>query len=458
MMSHPLRYLCVCSGISAPTVAWQPLGWEPVAFAEIEPFPCAVLAHHYPRTPNLGDITKYADWNFSGPINLLAGGTPCQAFSVAGKRGGLEDARGNLALTFCEIADRHGPDWILWENVPGVLSDKGNAFGCFLGRLCGADHSIAPDGGKWTSAGVVSGPSRTVAWRVLDAQYFGLAQRRRRVFVLAVPGARNWRCAAALFPVGDGLRWHPPARGEAREGVAPTISARTKGGGGLGPAFDCDGGLVTSHDPACTLTAREYKGPLPEADLSTVVCGPLTASPFADNASQETKLVPTAFRHFTGPADTGAPQVDMAPTLRGSDTSGLAIAFDTTQITSPGNVSSPRPGEPCHPLAAGAHPPAVAFQECQSGVREYASAGAQRARGPGHDPVGTRLRSAAGVRRLLPVECARLQGFPDDYLDIIFRGRPAADGNKYKALGNSMAVPVIRWIGQRIEFVRRNYA
>ncbi|WP_210015067.1 DNA cytosine methyltransferase, partial [Pseudomonas palmensis] len=193
----PITYGSVCSGIEAATVAWHPLGWKASWYAEIEPFPSAVLAHHYPDTPNHGDMTRLAAMVLSGTIpapDALVGGTPCQAFSVAGMREGLADPRGALTIKYVELLDaidhvrtlRGEPEAAcLWENVPGVLSDKGNAFGCFLGALVGESEELQPPGGKWKDSGCVYGPTRTVAWRVLDAQYFGLAQRRRRVFVVA---------------------------------------------------------------------------------------------------------------------------------------------------------------------------------------------------------------------------------------------------------------------------------
>lgn len=192
-----MRFGSVCSGIEAASVAWHPLGWQAAWLSEIEPFPSAVLKHHYPDVPNLGDMTLLPDRIASGEVeapDLFCGGTPCQAFSVAGLRKSLDDARGNLSLVFCEIANAIDnrrqdaglvPGIIFWENVPGVLSTKDNAFGCFLGALAGEDEALVPSGGKWTNAGVVVGPQRTVAWRVLDAQYFGVAQRRKRVFVVA---------------------------------------------------------------------------------------------------------------------------------------------------------------------------------------------------------------------------------------------------------------------------------
>ncbi|MFZ9894804.1 MAG: DNA cytosine methyltransferase, partial [Burkholderiaceae bacterium] len=191
----------VCSGIEAASVAWHPLGWRSAWFSEIEPFPCSLLAHRFPDVPNHGDMTTLPELIRSGKVeapDVFCGGTPCQAFSVAGQRKSLADARGNLSLTFCEIANaiddiRHdrgeNPCIVFWENVPGVLNTKDNAFGCFLAELAGEDEPLQPAGKKWTDAGCVSGPKRTIAWRVLDAQYFGLAQRRRRVFVVA--SARN---------------------------------------------------------------------------------------------------------------------------------------------------------------------------------------------------------------------------------------------------------------------------
>lgn len=219
-----LRYLSICSGIEAASVAWHDLGFIPVGFSEIEPFPCAVLKHRFPSVPNFGDMTQFHQWKINDPIDLLVGGTPCQAFSVAGLRKGLADPRGNLTLTFLGIVERFRPRWVVWENVPGVLSEKSGAFGSFLGGL-------AELGYGWS-------------YRVLDAQFFGVAQRRRRVFVVGHLGA--WQRAAAVLFEPESLRGDSAPSREAREGIAPTISARTKGGGGLGTDFDCDGGLVSS--------------------------------------------------------------------------------------------------------------------------------------------------------------------------------------------------------------------
>ncbi|HNI83560.1 MAG TPA: DNA cytosine methyltransferase, partial [Rhodocyclaceae bacterium] len=225
-----MRFGSVCSGIEAASVAWAPLGWKAAWLAEIEPFPCAVLAHHYPSVPNLGDMTTIAQRVLTGEVSapdVFCGGTPCQAFSVAGLRQSLDDARGNLTLKFVEIADAidhvragRGEDEciVFWENVPGVLSTKDNAFGCFLAGLAGEDGPLEPPGGKWANAGCVFGPQRTVAWRVLDAQYFGVAQRRRRVFVVA--SARDGFDPAAVLLEFEGLRRDSPPRREARQDAA----------------------------------------------------------------------------------------------------------------------------------------------------------------------------------------------------------------------------------------------
>lgn len=247
-----MKFGSVCSGIEAASVAWHPLGWQASWFAEIEPFPCAVLAHHYPDVPNLGDMTTIAKRVLTGEVeapDVLAGGTPCQAFSVAGLRESLADERGNLTLKFVELADaidfvrtRDGrpPAIVFWENVPGVLSTKDNAFGCFLAGLAGEDEPLRAPGGKWANAGAVYGPARAIAWRTLDAQYFGLAQRRRRVFVVA--SARDGFDPATVLFEWDGVRRDSAPRRDAGE-VAPTIPSRSTGGGGLGTDFDCDGGL-----------------------------------------------------------------------------------------------------------------------------------------------------------------------------------------------------------------------
>lgn len=424
-----MRYLSVCSGIEAATVAWHPLGWEPVAFSEIEPFPCALLAHHYPKTPNLGDMTKIHESEVfrDAAIDLLVGGTPCQSFSVAGLRKGMADPRGNLALHFLKLADAARPRWLVWENVPGVLSsNKGRDFGSFLGALGELGYG-------W-------------AYRVLDAQYAGLAQRRKRVFVVASAG--DWRRAAAVLFERHSLSGDPAPSREEGPGVAGALSAS------LGRRC----GVPDGGDTAGQLIAHTLRGEGFDASEDGTGRGiPLVAS---CKTAREGK----------------GPDSDMTTTL---------IPFDTN-ITSRENRANPQAGDPCHPIAAGAHPPAVAY-----GFRHRASAHDQapvleeqipslRAADDDGQSVyvdlqnmrlgredlagtlmttepsrggGSALLEQSRVRRLTPRECERLQGFPDDYTAIPYRGKPAADGPRYKALGNSMAVPAMRWIGERIEAV-----
>ena len=346
-----MKFGSVCSGIEAASVAWEPLGWKAAWLSEIEPFPSAVLKHHYPDTPNLGDMTTLPDLIRSGEVeapDLFCGGTPCQAFSVAGLRKSLDDARGNLSLTFCEIANAidyvraaegQQPCIVFWENVPGVLNTSDNAFGCFLAGLAGEELPLLPPGGKWTNAGCVFGPQRAVAWRVLDAQYFGVAQRRRRVFVVASSRA-GFDPAAVLFEF-DGVRRDTAPSREAGQSAAPTIAGCSNGGGSNGPGRDVD-----------SVESLQVK------------------------------------------------QIQWA-------SGGGKIENDTAQA-----------------------------------LRSGAEYNYQFAR------IDTQ------VRRLTPVECERLQGFPDGYTAIPWRKKPASecpDGPRYKALGNSWAVPVVRWIGERIE-------
>lgn len=466
-----MRFGSVCSGIESASVAWHPIGWKAAWLAEIEKFPAAVLAHHYPEVPNLGDMTALPARIAAGEVeapDIFCGGTPCQAFSIAGLRKSLDDARGNLSLVFCEIANAidaarsvcgRPPAVIFWENVPGVLSTKDNAFGCFLAGLAGENDPLEPPGGKWTNAGCVHGPQRTVAWRVLDAQYFGVAQRRRRVFVIA--SARKGFDPATVLFEWDGVRRDSAPSREARE-VAPTIPARSTAGGGLGTDFDCDGGTI------CVATGQA--GAEIGADMEPTL-----------NCNHE------------------APYV--ARTLLGKSNCSHAedketyVCFDTTQITSAANRSNPQPGDACHPLASGAHAPAIAFPanlpgtQCASTEELAPSMGAAnptavaapanttaravslRGREGGAtaelgDEVQNCLRASGGggdkphvlhamqVRRLTPAEAERLQGFPDGYTAIPWRGKPAdqcPDGLRYKALGNSWAIPCVSWIGERIQ-------
>lgn len=401
-------------------MAWEGLGWEACGFSEIEPFPSAVLGHHYPGVLNLGDLTQYHDWPTTLRPDLIVGGTPCQSFSVAGLRQGLADPRGNLTLVFLGLLKRERPRWVVWENVPGVLSDQSGAFGAFLGGLGELGYGFA--------------------YRVLDAQYYGVAQRRRRVFVVGYLG--DWRRAAAVLFEPESLRGDPaPGRGAGQK-PAPCLSARTKGGGGLGTDFECDGGLIPE-------TAHTLRGEGFDASEDGTGRGTPLVAAFSGRA-----------RGDDGRGYDRAPQVFENGVVGALDTmKPHCVAFDTTQVTSKANYSNPKEGDPCHPLASGAHPPAVAFNMHKSG-NEGSSMGVAQERTDclrafEKSPFAV-MHGAAAVRRLTPVECERLQGFPDGYTQVPVRGKPAADGPRYKALGNSMAVPVMRWIGERIALVEKD--
>ena len=400
-------YGSICSGIEAASVAWHPLGWQPAFFSEIDAFPRAVLSHHYPNVPLHGDFTTIREGDYAA-IDVLVGGTPCQSFSVAGLRAGLDDERGNLALEFCRLARRLGPTWVVWENVPGVLSlDGGRAFASILGGLAECGYGLA--------------------YRVLDAQFvrvdgFGRAvpQRRRRVFVVGHLG--DWRRAAAVLFERASLSGHPPPRREAGQRIAPTLSSRPTGGGGLGTDFDLDGGLV-SH----TLNAKGGAG-RSDSDSETFlpVAHALRADGFdagEDGTGRGTPIVPV-----------------QGVALRGRDEGATAeLTGDVMTALRTGGGGGDKP----HVLT----PTTLTFHARQDPDS-----------GPVTHPLDTDGSSIGilanwRIRRLMPVECERLQGFPDGYTDIPYRGKPAADGPRYKALGNSMAVNVMRWIGRRIEMV-----
>ena len=354
-----VRYLSVCSGIEAASVAWHPLGWEPVAFSEIEPFPCSVLEHRFPHVPNLGNMETFEEWDIEpGSVDVLVGGTPCQSFSIAGLRGGLKDGRGNLALTYCRIVQKLQPKWFVWENVPGVLSsNSGRDFGSIVGAMAELGYYLA--------------------YRVLDAQHFGVPQRRRRVFVVGCAG--DWRRAAAVLFESGCVSGDTAKSKKQRQDITGTIASRTSAGGGLGTDFDLSGGLqvASTGDIAHCLNA----GGMGRQDYET-----------------ETMIVNT----WGGERRPDRPE------------GGFYARVESTTKTLD---------------ASGGLNPA-----CSNGGTIV-------------------MQRTLGVRRLTPRECERLQGFPDDWTLVPHRGKPAADGPRYKAIGNSMAVPVMRWIGSRISHV-----
>lgn len=568
----------VCSGIESVSVAVHPLGWTADWFAEIEPFPSAVLAHRFPEVPNHGDMTALPAMVLRGEIEapeVLVGGTPCQAFSVAGMRQGLTDPRGALTIKFVELADAidhvrsaDGREECVawWENVPGVLSDKGNAFGCFLAALVGESEPLEPSGGRWTDAGCVYGPQRTAAWRVLDAQYFGLAQRRRRVFVVA-SARRGFDPAAVLFESEGVRRDIAPRRGEGQDvaGRAP-----------FGPAIQCGCGHVYAYElgawgcPDCegedgpgvevmagrpffgggnqsgslfqgsTLTAHSGRNDFD----SEVFCVHGTQDPDARieqahtlgrNSGQENAVLSVALRGREGGA-TAELGDEVAGCLRASsgggdkphvlvqdvptqntgldtvatlDARSSAGGFPGTDGACGGHVipatypllevgkrtgkstTDPRAGlgigddkDPMYTLQAGAQhgvcvtgdithtlkgegfdgsedgsgrgQPIVnwANEVCPTLRAGGNSTGGDRQPGTDVDTADSNVVQGSAVRRLTPRECERLQGFPDDWTQIPWRNKPAdecPDGPRYKAIGNSKAVPVVRWIARRIE-------
>lgn len=332
-----MKFLSVCSGIEAASVALNPLGFESFGFSEIEKFPCELLKHHYPKTPNFGDMTKFKEWP-NESIELLCGGTPCQSFSVAGLRKGLDDPRGNLMLTFGSIADKYRPTWLVWENVTGVLSSNGGKdFGAFLGMLAELGYGFA--------------------YRVLDAQYFGLAQRRKRVFLIGHIG--SWQRAAAVLFERESLCWNLAPSREKGKGYSQVAGTLTANGGGL-------------NRPAGNGNELDF-------------CIPQISHCLTTKSSQrydyETEtMIPVSFH------------VDAQPDQ---------MSFSNETVGT---------------LTASQH----------AGVFEK-----------------------HGVRRLMPIECERLMGFPDNYTQL----GNTKDAPRYKALGNSWAVPVVRWIGERINMV-----
>ena len=358
-------------------MAWHDLGWKPTWFSEIDKFPAAVLKYHFPQVENLGDMTKILEGNYGQEaIELLVGGTPCQSFSVAGLRKGLDDPRGNLMLTFGAIAKRMRPKWVIWENVAGILSsNKGRDFGTFLGMLAEIGYGFA--------------------YRILDAQWYGVAQRRRRVFVIGYLG--NWSYPAAVLFEPKSLRWHPAPSRTAQQETAGVATHRFA-------AF----GQYASDGIASTIKARDYKD---ATDLVTqaysiredAVASTFSATPLEVSTSVGA-LVPSVQSHH---AQTFIAQ---------------AAGVDLYNQSLTGDVHVPL-------RTAGGHgAPAVMLH--------------------------------ASVRRLTPVECERLQGFPDYYTAIPWSNKPAnacPDSLRFRALGNSMAVPVMKWIGQRIQMVENDF-
>ena len=498
-----MKYGSVCSGVEAASVAWHPLGWEPQWFSEIEKFPSAVLANHYPDVPNFGDMTKFKEWPNDRSIDLLVGGTPCQSFSVAGLRKGLDDPRGNLMLTYLAIAERYRPRWLVWENVPGVLSsNKGRDFGTFLGALGKLNYGFAS--------------------RVLDAQYFGVAQRRKRVFVVGYLG--DWRPAAAVLFERESLSGNTAPRRTPGKSIAPTVTQGPPFSGTGNERVECEAIVPVGYTSSSFGNYSEGVGTIRAAggDLGggseTLVpevagsldteCGggklthqsaknghlitvAFPAEMSGTQSASTTELSPAlAVTHTTAVAwsimpmnsgkDYKARQVDVAQPLmaggpvggnQGGDfvqsTPAVAIGIDHDYNAAVELMGPLIRGPQGSPRNAVMQSTAVALPLNTQIVTRGEALGKGTGFGLGSetDPSYT-LQAAhshavyessdSAVRRLTATECERLQGFPDNYTKIAWRGKISdycPDGPRYKAMGNSMAVPVMRWIGERINAV-----
>jgi len=379
-----VRYGTFCSGIEAPSVAWHTLGWHPQWFSEIEKFPCAVLKHHYPNVPNLGDMTKINGKDLTGTVDLVCAGTPCQSFSIAGKRAGLDDPRGNLALVFLRLVRDIQPRWFVWENVPGILSSgRGWDFGAIL-------QTVGQCGYGW-------------AYRILDAEYAGVPQRRRRVYLVGHLGD-DWRPPAAVLFERESLCGNTQARRKEAKEVAGTVGG---GSGKRGCCSDTDRNtFIPEHAPTLNANYGTKYG--------------------LDN------------QHIDGGA-------------------GLFVVFNVQTNDGGSHKRKDRPqggmyvNEAYKALAVG------------STDKTYVARVAPTLKGFGQGSGRAELSDGNGdgmisegmsVRRLTPREAERLQGLPDDWTLIPWRGKPAEkcpDSPRYRTIGNSMPVPVLRWIGQRIE-------
>jgi DNA (cytosine-5)-methyltransferase 1 len=387
--SNAMRYLSVCSGIEAATVAWHDMGWQAAAYSEIEKFPSEVLKYHYPSVPNMGDMTKYKEWEI-GTIGLLVGGTPCQSFSVAGLRKGLTDPRGNLALTYCGILDHFRPKWFIWENVPGVLSsNKGRDFGSFLGAVVELGYGFS--------------------YRVLDAQHFGVAQRRRRVFVVGHFG--DWRPSAKVLFESHSLSGNP--KKSRQKGETATTFVESSFGtfreDRIGGTTKASGGVLGGGSETLV-----YENHGTDSRIKPVEISPTVTARWGTGGNN----VPLAhaFKVRGGCEGSGKGylgQDEKAFTLSTLQDQQIAVGFNTN-----------------------ARPDEMKFLNEQSNTLTTSQ--------------NSGIFQNMAVRRLTEIECERLQGFPDNYTNI---KENCPSGARYKALGNSMAVPVMRWIGNRIQMV-----
>jgi len=444
-----MNYISLCSGIEAASEAFIPLGFRPIAFSEIEPFPCAVLKHRYPDVPNHGDLSKY-DWGgYRGKANMVCAGFPCQAFSIAGLRNSLEDSRGNLSIIGIKAILAIRPEWVLLEQVPGVLSAPGNAFGCILAGLSGADDPLVPgtEDGKWRGAGIVSGPGYGLAWRALNAEFFGVPQRRERIFIVGYLG--DWRRAAQVLFEPHGLPGYSAE--SCQEGQAVTGEAS----GGLGAdskplAFKIrqgksggGKGYLGSEDKAFTVATGNDQTICIQGSVigRSDTAGPAGPEYKTDGKSftVDTKSLHALVLYENHGQDSRIKEVDTSPQINANaGTGGGQSAFGVIRPPEPGR-GNPNERQGIHGRNTG------------------------------------KIMENNSIRRLLPEETEALQGFPKGYTRIpvkkvkmermrspkvkdegkyeIINGeiwQMAADGPRYKSIGNSWAVPCARWIGERI--------
>lgn len=448
-----VNYLSACSGIEAATVAWHPLGWTPAAFSEVEKFPCNVLKHHYSHVPNWGDMTKFKEWPDAN-VDIFVGGTPCQSFSIAGLRKGLDDPRGNLMLTYLAIAQRYKPRWIVWENVPGVLSSNGGRdFGTFLAGLAQCGYGFA--------------------YRVLDAQFVrtlshnrAVPQRRRRVFVIGHFG--NWQRAAAVLFDSESLRGNPPPRRKAGEKITSTVSG--------GAPFSRTGNERVETDAMIVMATGQGGAEITSNHAPTLNCNheqPIVCIGMDDQMNAAPELMGTLLSRTNsggsrmcvaisgnvvdrkpenGGNGAGADESGAMYTLAKVDSHAVVIPINT-QIAMRHNslgdgtgLGIGQDGDPAFTILKNHHH-VVAY-----GINEHPHVGhclrAGASKADKHEST-TCIQQQMQVRRLTPLECERLQGFPDGYTAI----PKASDSARYKALGNSMAVNVMRVIGDRIKMV-----
>lgn len=434
-----MRYVSIFSGVEAATLAWEPLGWEPLAFCEINDFPSAVLAEHWPNVPNLGDITK-VDWKkeIHGAVDLVVGGSPCQSFSIAGKREGLKGASG-LMFEYIRCVQELMPRWFLWENVKGALScERGAAFGQLLREMDALGYGLA--------------------WRVLDAQFFGVAQRRERLFLVGHLG--DARACEVLFEP-ESMCWDTPSSREKRQAVAAASGRCVAQGGGTGrinpdsqhDTFSIAGNII-GRKPENGGNGNGFQEPGEPMYTLTTIDRPAVA--FRSGGGETC----TAGLSETGQENQGGGK---GPLIQDEISGTLSTVNNQSLVCMTGYqehacVSTETTGTLCAHEAK--EPPVVAFKNHQGATSSRGADESEPIAGCHNVNDNTTAESGTNsvVRRLTPLECERLQGFPDNHTRISWKGKPAEecpDGPRYKAIGNSMAVPVMRWLGERIEAIDR---